>query len=124
MLTCPSGHEGAVGEDRGPEEVILSLLGGLECAHVGVGGLFGLAEVEELDAPGHEAGLGQRAGEDGARRPGGLGEERCAEARVLFDGGVHLGWLDGPVEASVSCGDDRVVGGDGGGLSACRCRGR
>lgn len=123
-LTGPSGDKRTVGQDCRTEQRLVGFLGGLEGADVCLGGLVGFAQVEELDAPGHQAGFGQCAGEDGARQAGRLGEERGAEAGVLDDRGVHLGGLHGPVKATVRGGDDRVVGGNGGGLAAGRGCGR
>ena len=103
-------------QDRRAEQSVIGLPGRLQCADERRVGVVGLAQVEELDPPGQQQGLGQGRGENRVADPGCLGEQVNAHAGLLDDGRVQVRGLDIGVQAPVGGGDGRVVACHGGWL--------
>ena len=107
-------------QDRRSEQGVVGFPGRLQRADERRVGVVGLAQVEELDPPGQQQGLGQGGGQDGVADPGRLAEQLNAQAGVLDDGRVQVRGLDVGVQAPVGGGDGRVVACHGGRLDDAR----
>ena len=99
-------------QDRRAEQGVVGFTGRLQGADEGRVGVVGLAQVEELDAPGQQQGLGQGGGDDGVAYAFGFAEQVGAEAGVLDHRRVQVGGQHAGVHAAVRNGDRRVVTGD------------
>ena len=78
-------------QDGRTEQGVVGFTGRLQGTDECRVGVVGLAQVEELDTPSQQQGLGQGGGDDGVADPFGFAEQVGAEAGVLNDRGVQVG---------------------------------
>ena len=107
-------------QDRRSEQGVIGFPCRLQRADERRVGVVGLAQVEELDPPGQQQGLGQGRGKDRVADPRRLAEQVNAQAGVLDDRRVQVRGLNIGVEAPVGGCDGRVVACHGGRLDDAR----